>query len=139
MSTQNTDQSKILEIIKQYFTNRPDTAVVYLFGSATGGNFTAESDVDIGVYYKKGQAPDGLILLGEQQELSDLLNRPVDLVALNRASPILNYQVLKNGQRVLCPDERAANEFFVRTLNEYFDLKRNREVIEKSLVKARII
>jgi predicted nucleotidyltransferase len=93
-------------------------------GSSCKGNFSAESDVDVGVLYNPNCLPEWEKHSRDYLELSDKLRREVDLVTLNQASPILRYQVLKSEKRVLCHNQRAANEFFLRRLNEYFDLKR---------------
>jgi len=59
-------------------------------------------------------------------------------VNLDDASPILRMQVLKYGIRVYTRDVRRVNEFFVRTINEYDDLKRVRKPIEDNILKGRI-
>ena len=46
-------------------------------------------------------------------------------------------QVLKNGL-VVKKDSHTYNDFFVRTLNEYDDLKYYRQEIEKNILKGRI-
>ena len=119
--------------------DREDVAAVYLFGSILGPIFSDQSDIDIGVLYQPNRLPDFDLRLQEQAELSDQLKVQVDLVALNRVSSILGYQVLKYGENILRRDRRAADLFFVRTLNEYFDLKTNRKVIERSLQNVRIL
>ena len=133
------DKLKAKKIIQDYFGDRKDIAVVYLFGSTVSARLLEQSDVDIGVLYKPDCIPDMMQRLQEQTELSGLLQREVDLVTLNQASPILGYQVLKYGECILKPDQRAANQFFVCTLNEYFDLKMCRRVIEQSLSSLRIL
>ena len=83
---------------------------MYLFGSTVSARLLEQSDVDIGVLYKPDCIPDMMQQrLQEQTELSGLLQREVDLVTLNKASPILGYQVLKYGECILNRDQRAAN------------------------------
>ena len=129
----------IKAILQDFYKDREDVAAVYLFGSILGPIFSDQSDIDIGVLYQPNRLPDFDLRLQEQAELSDQLKVQVDLVALNRVSPILGYQVLKYGENILRRDRRAADLFFVRTLNEYFDLKTNRKVIERSLQNVRIL
>lgn len=131
--------STIKQVIQEYYTDRQDVSAVYLFGSVVGGCLSEHSDVDIGVLYISGCLPGWEDYLRDQQDLSDRLQREVDLVTLNQASPILGYQVLKSGNRVICRNQRMANEYYVQTLNEYFDLKRCREVIERNLQNVRIV
>ena len=126
-------------LLKEYFSAQESITCVFLFGSATGERFSDRSDIDIAVLYDPHHLPTPDERLQSQEQLSDRIHYSVDLVVLNNASPILGYQVLKHGERLLVRDRRAFNAFFVRTLNEYFDLKQNRRVIEQSLQKARII
>jgi predicted nucleotidyltransferase len=66
-------REKILPVLLPYGVKR-----VALFGSVVRGEETPESDVDILVKFKR---PIGLFnLVGLQLELSERLNRPVDLV-----------------------------------------------------------
>jgi len=109
---------------------------VYLFGSAAANRLTPESDVDIGILFR--QKPSALELLQLQQEFTDVLGIQADVVNLDDASPILRMQVLKYGIRVYTKDVRRVNEFFVRTINEYDDLKRVRKPIEDNILKGRI-
>jgi len=54
--------------------------------------------------------------------LERLLGRPVQVVALNRASADLVHRVLRDGKIVLDRDPAARIRFEVRRRNEYFDL-----------------
>lgn len=132
-------QKAITKSLQEYFSAQESVASVFLFGSATGKRFSEHSDIDVGVLYYPDSLPTSDERLQAQAELSDRLHYPVDLVVLNQVSPILGYQVLKYGEPSLIRDPRSLNAFVVRTLNEYFDLKQNRQVIEQSLQKARIL
>lgn len=132
-------QKSMIEKLREYFAGQDCVAAVYLFGSAAGERSAERSDIDVGVLFHSDSIPGLDQRLQQQEELSERLQRPVDLVVLNQASPILGYQVLKYWERLLTQDSRAVNAFFVRTLNEYFDLKQNRRVIEQALHKTRIL
>jgi len=56
---------------------------------------------------------------------------------LNTASPIMRQQVLKYGQ-LIKKNEKVYNDFFVRTLNEYSDLKYLRREAEESIMSGRL-
>jgi hypothetical protein len=62
----------------------------------------------------------------------------VDVVCLNTASPILAHQVLRHGKKILVRNPRADHAFFVRTINQYDDLKRIRRPIEQQILRGRI-
>jgi len=47
-------------------------------------------------------------------------------------------QVLKKGTLLINKDQRAYNEIFVNTVNEYDDLKRTRKETEGKILRGRI-
>ena len=109
----------------------PEIGLAFLFGSAASGRMTAESDVDVAVFFEP--APDIDRCEDIREALAKATHREVDLVILNQASPILRMQVLKNGIPLI-KNEKIYEEFFVRTLSEYDDLKRTRKVIEDRIL-----
>lgn len=113
-------------------------SAVYLFGSEASGMSNKKSDVDVGILFEKDQLPSGDDLLDMEDNLTSHLKREVDFVVLNDASPIIRMQVLRKGKKILEHNRKDANSFFVRTVNEYDDLKQVRKVIEKRIEKGRI-
>ncbi len=110
---------------------------VLLFGSYAGDQQTPGSDVDLGVLLGDPN-PDALALAKTQTDLEQALGRDVDLVILDTASPILRMEALRRHRLLVNRDPERFEAFVVRTLGEYFDLKRVREPIERALfaVKA---
>ncbi|MGB5595938.1 MAG: nucleotidyltransferase family protein [Crocosphaera sp.] len=49
-----------------------------LFGSVLRDDFTSESDVDVLVEFEEGKVP-GLAIIRMEDELSQIINRPIDL------------------------------------------------------------
>jgi predicted nucleotidyltransferase len=114
---------------------RHHPVAVLLYGSHASGLPTAASDVDLGMVVG-GPTPDAFALAKTRSDLEAILGRSVDLVALDSASPILRMEVLRR-HRVLCNhDPEKFETFVVRTLGEYFDLKRVREPIERALLST---
>lgn len=111
-------------------------AGIYVFGSVVAQRLTAESDIDVGIVFEKTIT--SLELLELQEEFSDALGMQADVVNLDEVSPILRMQVLKNGVCAFARNKRRVSEFFVRTINEYDDLKRMRKPIEESIQNGRI-
>ncbi|MGC8654504.1 MAG: type VII toxin-antitoxin system MntA family adenylyltransferase antitoxin [Candidatus Kryptoniota bacterium] len=124
--------------IVEYFSNMSHIAAVYLFGSAIRVGFELAEDIDIAVLFETEGIPDGFRRIEMQENLSDYLKKEVDLVVLNSAPVILRYQVLKKGKLLILKNRKVKNEFFVSTLNQYFDLKQIRMPIEKKLVKVNL-
>ena len=76
----------ILPVLEPYGVKR-----VALFGSVVRGEETPQSDVDILVKFRK---PIGLFkLVGLEQELSERLKRPVDLITEGGLSPYVRPYV----------------------------------------------
>ena len=125
----------ILNQIKQLVSTDDNILLVFLFGSIVNGIFNEESDIDLGVYYK--QIPNTIEYFEMKEDYSEKLKREVDIVVLNITDPIIRMQVLKNGL-VVKKDTYTYNDFFVRTLNEYDDLKYYRQEIEKNILKGKI-
>jgi predicted nucleotidyltransferase len=118
------DATRIEARLKAFFEGDPRGAVaVYLFGSVARGDAGPESDVDVGVLF----ASDPPATLNAPQfaleaALERLLARPVQVVALNRASADLVHRVLRDGRLVLDRERAARIRFEVQRRNEYFDL-----------------
>jgi uncharacterized protein len=129
-----TREDKIIE----FFSTEPDINAVYLFGSELSRTTHMESDVDIAILFHDGYLPDIDRVLDIQDKLTSLLSRETDIVILNNASPIIRMQVFRKGKKLLERDHRAYSRFFVRTINEYDDLKRVRTVIEKKIKRGSI-
>ena len=121
--------------IKQLVSTDDNILLVFLFGSIVNGIFHEESDIDLGIYFQ--HIPNTTQYLEMKENYSEKLKREVDIVVLNTADPIIRMQALKNGL-VVKKDSHTYNDFFVRTLNEYDDLKYYRQEIEKNILKGRI-
>lgn len=121
-----------------YAEEHPEIAAIYLFGSQASGRAHPESDVDVAILYSGIVNPDFHQTLEVQDELISLLRQEVDIVILNSADPVIRMQVLRKGEKVFERDRKAVNRLFVRTMNEYDDLKRVRAIIEKNILKGGI-
>jgi len=99
--------------------------LAYLFGSQATGQTGPGSDVDIAVLLgpdvPRAQWFD--VQLGLMGDLLSLFQRnDVDVVILNRVSPLLAHEVVTYGQVIYEDEEtRPAVDFAVRTLQRYVD------------------
>ena len=128
--------SKIVKSLKNIFGERKEILLAFLFGSFTSKRMRPSSDVDIGIFFKAVPNIDATNNVTEK--LSTLLQREVDLVVLNHASPVLKMQILKNGILLYASDRKYFHHFFTDTINQYDDLKRIRKNCEESILKGRI-
>ena len=81
-------RQKLIEFCKQHHINK-----LALFGSALRDDFSAGSDLDILVEFAPEYIP-GLTFFAMQDELSALLNHPVDLNTPQFLSPHFRRQAL---------------------------------------------
>jgi predicted nucleotidyltransferase len=108
---------------RNFFESREEIAAVYLFGSEARGDARADSDVDLGLL--NFETPRATLMdqpFALDADLSSLLARRVESVALNQAPPDLVYRVLSDG-KIVCERSRSARiAFEVKARNDYFDI-----------------
>ena len=105
---------------------------LWVFGSEAQGTARPDSDIDLAALFQGRPAP--LDVLGSRGDLEEILGREVDLVDLDRASPILAMQVLRHGRLLVDGNPKRRIAFFSRTLNLYDDLKIQRREAERALI-----
>jgi predicted nucleotidyltransferase len=128
-----TDQNERLARAVPLLERRLHPAAIVLFGSQATGHARPDSDVDLGVLLG-GAAPDPFSMAGLKTDLEDLVGRPVDLVVLDSASPILAMEVLRSHRMLAQRDPELFEAFTVRSVLAYLDLKRVRAPIERALL-----
>ncbi|WP_414541288.1 nucleotidyltransferase family protein [Nostoc sp. CCY0012] len=80
------------EEIKE-FCQRHSIRKLSLFGSVLRDDFTRESDVDVLVEFEAGKTP-GLAIITMEDELSNIINRRIDLRTVADLSRYFRGQVL---------------------------------------------
>lgn len=128
----------LIDKISQFFKKQGQVWSVLIFGSQAKEKATFASDIDIAILCDPQAVPDYQVMLDMREDLVSLLKKEVDLVVLNQANPILKHQIYKNGKIIFNHNSRFYNAFFVRSLNEYDDVKRVRSVIEKNILKRKV-
>ena len=108
-----------------------------LFGSIKNGRIMPESDIDIGVYLKKGK-PDFEEYLNLKGVLSDESDRDVDLVILNTCDIIIAMQIIANGEMIINNNPGKFIRYKAEKISEYIDFKMSRKIIEENLLRGGI-
>lgn len=106
---------------------------LWIFGSEAQDKARPDSDIDLAALFSRRPQP--LDVLGARGDLEEILGREVDLVDLDRASPILAMQVLKHGRLLVDRDPKRRIAFVVRTRSLYEDVKILRRASEKRLLE----
>ncbi len=122
----------ILEIIS-LLDSRWGLDALWVFGSRATGNARADSDWDLAALFKT--KPDPVELLSARGEFEQLADAPVDVIDLDRASPVLAHQVVKQGQLVVENDRRRRVNFVAHVPGRYEDLRIIRRGAEQALVE----
>jgi uncharacterized protein len=87
-----------LDALGRALDHHPQIRLAILFGSLAKGRGEAESDLDIAVAADRGL--DLAARLALSGELAETLGRPVDLVDLHEAGPVLCGEIFREGRRV---------------------------------------
>jgi len=86
---------QLTSLCRRYHVSR-----LALFGSVLRDDFRPDSDVDLLVAFKP-EARVGFVTLSRmQRELTELFQRPVDLVPVDGLKPIIRESVLSSAQEV---------------------------------------
>ena len=115
----------IIKKIKETLEPLDYIVFVYLFGSYATGDEWAKSDIDIAVYVNEEKVKNFFELKVDLLTLlTDALKTDeVDLVVLNKATPVLKYEVLTKGVLIFMKDKKTHIEFYLRGFKEFFDFR----------------
>jgi predicted nucleotidyltransferase len=108
-----------LEAIRNVADGDPEIRALYLFGSRATGQARRDSDIDIGVLYRRGQSMAAALAL--EQTLEDTLRERVDVVDVGHATAFLALEIVR-GERIFCRDEDETDRFDVYVLRRAGDL-----------------
>jgi len=128
------DKNKLIKALNGH----PEIEAAILFGSQATENANQESDIDLALLYDSQEIPKPLDLIQFKDELSDLMQQEVDIVLLNDASPIIAMQAVKNGVPLYVSNKKSYQNFEMRLITDYADLKRVRAPFEKEILKRKL-
>jgi len=127
-------------IIAQVSDAFPSVQAVYLFGSTVDGQQRRESDIDIAILLPPVQArrAGSLSMSPLHQRLESALSRSVDLVNLREVSTVFQNEIIASGERILCADPDAADEFEMLVMSMYQKLNAERAgILAEGLASGR--
>lgn len=110
-----------LATLRTALEQEPSVSLAYLFGSVARGQDGPSSDIDIAVCFADDV---GLVELGALGErLSMATGGRVDIVDLRLASPLLCWQVVAEGERLLVRDIVLRFDFEMSAVRRYEDTR----------------
>jgi predicted nucleotidyltransferase len=108
---------------------------LWIFGSEASGTASAESDLDLAALFATRPTPQAL--LAARAELEELVGRPVDLVDLEAASPVLAMQALSHGRLIAEGSTVHRVRFMAALPGRYEEVADLRRPVER-LLRARL-
>ena len=106
------EDARILSSVRDLLLRQPDIEFACVFGSFAQGRQTPASDIDVAVAAQAPIDPDRRLALND--EVASAAGRPVDLVDLHRAGPLLLTQALTKGKRLVKRDSRVLARLLVK-------------------------
>lgn len=120
--------SSLTAELRNYFIQRENVVLAFLFGSAAKGSLTVESDIDIAVYFRPPKGMNGIeteyIDKDEDsiwRDMEIIAERNVDFVVLNRAPAALLCSVFEEGLPLSIQDESIYHQLYIRASTEAED------------------
>ncbi len=123
--------------ILSFFETIPHIVSVIVFGSYARKTETQESDVDIAIICEGGHVPTSMILIEWRESLGSILQKQVDLVCLNTASPIIGMQVYQHGKVLIVKNSKEYAKYQMILFSDYAELKELRAPMEKDILKRK--
>lgn len=128
--------NELKSVVYSTLIKNPQILIAYIFGSLVKGNFKEYSDIDVAVYTKEEFSwQDFYILYGNLTK--EIHSDRVDLVWLNKAEPIISFEIIKTGKVLFYRNVDTLNDFELTVKKRYYDyviyLKKHRQFRENGL------
>ena len=101
-----------LDAVRDVLLRQPDIEFACVFGSFAEGRQTRASDIDVAVAAREPIDPQRRLALNDA--ITNAARRPVDLVDLHRAGPLLLTQALTRGKHVVKRDSSVLARLLVK-------------------------
>lgn len=120
-----TMKKELLLKIQDRLSEMEGLVAAYVFGSSAQGIDHRLSDVDIALLFDPsiGQTALYHARVKAMALVGALCRKPVDVVILNHASPLLAFQVIKTGRLIVEHNRTQRCLFQMRACNRYYDLR----------------
>ena len=115
-----------LENIRQALIEHSEVQLAVIFGSVARGASGAASDIDVGVLLEPTLSVTSLTV-----RLARATVRTVDVIDLQRASPLLRFEAARDGQVVLARSPALWPDFRARAMTDWWDWAPTGRAIER--------
>jgi predicted nucleotidyltransferase len=128
------------EALAAVFAHYPELAAAWVFGSVARGEARPDSDLDVGLLFRKrgDTALDHYRMLGDlASRLEQVVEgRSIDLVVLEPQGPIFCHRVLSEGRLVYDGDRDRRVDFVSDTISHYLDFQPTWERMAHGRIRA---
>lgn len=125
-----------LEKAEEFFEERKEVVLAYLYGSAATGKLREDSDIDIGIFLETLEPVEKNPLYEARlsRELEELLegDRRIEVRILNDQDLVFLHQVISKGSCFYSRTEKERVRFETGTMEKYFDFKPKIEEYNKA-------
>jgi len=130
--------TELLVILKDYFYKKDEIFAAYLFGSFAAGKATPSSDLDIALLIPstENRMESFRIRQRYHREISDLIDKNVDIVLLREAGEMLSYQILKFGDLIFERDHDSHRAFVAKRVIQCLDFQYYERIMQQGMINA---
>lgn len=109
---------ELIEELKRCLASRPEVRLGVLFGSVAQGTSRPGSDMDVGVLLAAGDSNRRRTL---EVALARAARRPVDVVYLDHAPPLVRFEIAKDGELLVEQEPYLWADFKARAMLDWWD------------------
>jgi predicted nucleotidyltransferase len=106
-----------VETLTRVLEQMPAVRLAVLFGSAARRTDKPDSDLDLGVLVEGDGDSHALLAV----TLERAVGRPVDLVRLDSAPPLLRFEIARDGRVLVARDDQAWTQFRAHAMIDWWD------------------
>ena len=123
---------EMLERLEQQAASCPELKLVVLFGSTARGKARPKSDVDLGILLDP-YSPE--LRFRVEAELGRAAGRPVDVILLDDAPPLLRFEIAREGVLLFQREDRLWTNFKTRAMVDWWDWAPTHRMIAAGVVR----
>ncbi|WP_190239924.1 type VII toxin-antitoxin system MntA family adenylyltransferase antitoxin [Pelotomaculum schinkii] len=117
-------QHRIFSLLAEYFSKNNEVMAAYVFGSYAEDVARPDSDIDIAVIMEPVSRDTMEYRLAVMEDIKRLTGLDADIIVLNEAPIMLQFQVIQKGKVVFERDADKRAVFVMSVAGRYYDYKR---------------
>lgn len=128
---------QLSDVIKEILNQYDEIMLCYFYGSYFIGLQNQFSDIDIGIVLKNEFKAPPLYFANTCSIIEEKFNYSIeiDLRILNDCTPRFLFNVIKNGLVIYSKDDNFRDEFTLRVIREYLEIKPMLDMFDRISIK----